>query len=769
MMDSKWPTAPLASAAPSPGPGPNEAFAAILDAVPGSWFFTRRDGSFAYVNQGACDSLGYSRDQLIAARIFDIDPMMNPELWQQLWSGNRPSAKLTLRTVHRRRNGADFPVEVRASRLVLDGEDLAVSYAVDITASERTREALAKAEAELERLLTHLPDLVFRLRRTPTIAWLFASPSSNSLLGYHPDELVGGTVDLARLIHPHDIDAFLELDRAEQGLSHRIRFLHRDGRVVWMGVKATVIPGPRPGELVLEGVARDVTKRHQAELQGRRLLAGIEQSTEAFVITDVQGRLEYVNPAFERSTGLASQDVVGQPWAELEVREDDALPAELLRVLSEEVPWSGRVKSVRHDGEGYYEDVTLSPFRDAHGAFAGLVAVKRDVTEQLKLEAQLIQAQKMDAVGQLAGGIAHDFNNVLCIALGNIHLMQRRSPSPRYSQMLDDAQFALERASRLVKQLLTFSRKGNVETHAVALEKVLQGSHGMLSRLLGEHIHLDFQCDAAQPLVLVGNGPQLEQVIVNLCVNARDAMKDGGSLRLTLERVARDELPETADIGGARQFARLTVSDTGHGMPPEVRDRVFEPFFTTKPPGKGTGLGLATAYAIVGQHRGHMDVHSQPGEGTTFRIHLPLSDAEPPTPHASQAPSTVHGEGRWVLVAEDEPAVRKLLSCYFEEVGFQVLSVDNGRAANAVLAERGSDFALVVLDAVMPELGGRAVLQSMRAQDLQVPVLFVTGYDNESLADIIDAPNVATLSKPFLPEKLTRLAARLLHLDDSGD
>jgi PAS domain S-box-containing protein len=529
-----------------------------------------------------------------------------------------------------------------------------------------------------------------------------------------------------------------------------------------MGVRATAIQDTGAGELVIEGVARDITKRHLAELQRRRLLTGIEHSAEAIVITDPEGRLEYVNPAYERSTGRSSQQVLGRAWAGLEVRQDPTLLAELSRVLKEQTTWAGRIKSLRAGGDSYYEDVTLSPFRDEDGVFAGIVALKRDVTDQLRLEAQLIQAQKMEAVGQLAGGIAHDFNNLLFIALGNIDLIRRTSPEPNLSLKLQDAQAALERAAGLVEQLLTFSRKGNVETTVLSLDSILMNSHGMLGRLLGEHIQLEFQYNAKCPSFLVGNASQIEQVIVNLCVNARDAMPDGGTLRVSLDEVPREQVPEFQGPAAARSLALVTVSDTGHGMSPDVLARVFEPFFTTKAPGKGSGLGLATAYGIVQQHRGHMHVESTPGAGSKFCIYLPLSDAEAPTPPSSRSPSTLVGNGRWVLVAEDEPAVRQLLAYYLEDVGFRVVAVDNGRAAIDALDSQGCDFDLVVLDAVMPELGGRAVLQALRERAVETPVLFVTGYDNASLAEVRDAPHVATLSKPFDPATLNRQVAKLL-------
>lgn len=745
----------------APSPGSNQAFVAVLDSVPGAWFFTRHDGSFAYVSLGACQSLGYSRQELLSSKIFDIDPEVNPEQWGNLWNGTRPNDRLTLRTTHRRRDGTDFPVEVRASRLEVDGEDLAVSYSVDLTASERTREALAKTEAELERLLNHLPDLVFRLRRAPTVGWLFASPSCQRLLGYEPSQLTNGEVDLSKLMHPHDVEAFLRLDQSASDPAQRIRFLHRDGHILWMEVSATTLQGSEDGEVVIEGVARDITQRYQAELQGRRLLAGIEHCAEAVVVTDVAGRLEYVNPAYERTTGLSSEEVLGRPWSSLEVRDNPQLLAQLPRILSDEVTWSGRSKSVRKDGQSYFEDLTISAFRDSEGTLAGLVAVKRDVTAQLKLDAQLIQAQKMDAVGRLAGGIAHDFNNLLFIVIGNIHLLKQRSPGQEFSRLLGEVQAALDRASSLVDQLLTFSRKGSVETSALALDEVLSSSHGMLSRLLGEHIRLNFSCPEPG-LVVMGNAAQIEQVIINLCVNARDAMPDGGSLTVTLECVHRNQLPPACEVLQAELFARITVRDTGCGMTPDVQARMFEPFFTTKGPGKGTGLGLATAYAIVQQHHGHMHVESQPGAGTTFFIHLPMSDAAVAPPSPDPGTLKVYGENRWVLVAEDEPAVRQLLARYLEEMGFRVVAVQDGRAAQSALQERSSDFALVVLDAVMPELGGRAVLQSMRERRLETPVLFVTGYDNESLVDVGNSSNVAILPKPFDPETLGRRTAKLL-------
>jgi PAS domain S-box-containing protein len=749
----------------------------LLDAVPGAWFFTRRDGSFAYVNRGACMALGYSREELLGSTLFDIDPAITRAQWEALWATSMPPDTRVVRTSHRRRNGSVFPVEVRALRLYLDGEELAASYAVDLTASEQTRAALIATEARLQRLLDHLPDLVFRMRLQPRLVLEFVSPSSTALLGYTPEELVLDERSTERIIHRADLGEFLSLHQTPPGTGRKIRFVNRQGRVVWMELRATLLQQREGHPLVIEGVARDVTKSHDAEVAHRHLLAAIEQAAEAVVVTDKFGRIEYVNPAYAATSGVLEAEAIGEAWQRLEVRDDPAFIGHLAEVMVAGEVWKGRIKSVRKNGQHYDEYATVSPLRDERGGQVGCVAVKRDITEQLLLERQLQRSHKMEAIGQLAGGIAHDFNNLLHIILGNSQLLRLKMrgsllDDPQLEQVLAEVITASQRAADLVRQLLTFSRKGSVDISELRLDQVVSNLSVMLQRLLGSHIQLIWQCNTG-PAHVNGNAAQIEQLVTNLCINARDAMTHGGLLRVTLDHADPGELPpqtrhgEAESVGAARaeselEYLKLTVQDEGDGMTLEVQRRLFEPFFTTKQPGKGTGLGLATVYAVVQGHGGLIDFSSSLGVGTTFRVYLPCSDPGAKSGATRGPRTTVKGRQRLVLVAEDERGVAVLTETYLEHAGFRVITAADGHEAERLIVEHGEELALAVLDAVMPGPDGHGLYQALRGRGLTTPVVFVSGYDYESLGFAQDQSGVAVLKKPFSSAELLSQVALLL-------
>lgn len=742
-------------------PGANTAFQSVIDSVPGAWYIVRRDGSFAYVNLGACASLGFTRAELLGRSIFDVDPRLERDRWDMLWDSTKPSDSVTIRTLHRRRDGQDYPVEVRASRIWLDGEDVAASFSIDLTASEATRAALLATEAKLERLLKHLPDLVFRVRFSPHPVFEFASSSASSLLGYLPDELVEHPELIAAIVHPEDMAELLALGAGARQVSRPLRFVHKAGHTVWLELRASVLADLGGGKL-LEGVARDVTKSYLAETANRRLRIAIEQVGESVVVTDALGCVEYVNPTYEHSTGQPAETVRGRAWAELEVRADGAFLRRIERALVAGESWKGRVCCTHVDGGRFDEEVTLTPLRSDAGEVIGCIAVKRDVTEQLRLEEQLRHAEKMNAVGQLAGGIAHDFNNLLHVIQGNAEMARvvgesGHSLEPIFREITQ----ATQRASALVTQLLTFSRKGAVEFSVHRLDRLVESLLEMLRRLLGEQIRVRWSCALSEPWIR-GNRAQLEQVVANLCINARDAMPKGGKLELRLARVASEELPLGLAKSPEQDFMCLTVADDGEGIRPELQSHLFEPFFTTKPAGKGTGLGLATAYAVAESHGGAITVSSEPGKGAQFRVYLPLVEE---ADEAEQVKPTLESEpvrGKKILVAEDEPAVRRLTSLYLQTCGYQVVPVADGQEAQEKLEELRGEVAAAVMDAVMPNRSGQEVYEWLRQQNWQLPVVFVTGYDYQSLVLHSGDSHVTVLSKPFSRERLLQEVGRLL-------
>jgi two-component system cell cycle sensor histidine kinase/response regulator CckA len=387
------------------------------------------------------------------------------------------------------------------------------------------------------------------------------------------------------------------------------------------------------------------------------------------------------------------------------------------------------------------------PLRDAAGRVIGVLGVYQDVTERKRLEAQFRQAQKMEAIGRLAGGIAHDFNNLLTIITGNVHLIQHRAPGdPEFPQLVEDINDAATRAAALTRQLLMFSRKQPTRPEVLDLNEIVSGMVSLLRRLIGERVTVRTQLAAAPVRVRADRG-QLEQVVMNLAVNAKDAMPEGGTLTVG-----------TAEFIENGRFAQLVVCDTGTGMTDDVKRHLFEPFFTTKEVGKGTGLGLATVYGIVQQSGGTIEVDSTPGAGTTFRIRVPWCESQARSSGVISVGSlsgrTPAGSRRSVLLVEDEDRLRKFARYTLESQGYVVTDAGGGEAALAAL-KPNQKFDLLVTDLMMPGIDGRELATRVRAVRPEIAVVFISGYvpDHRRVEGL---PGAIFLPKPFTPLDLVK-------------
>jgi PAS domain S-box-containing protein len=513
----------------------------------------------------------------------------------------------------------------------------------------------------------------------------------------------------------------------------------------------------------LVSIFADITERLAAIEESRRLARAVHQSAEAIVLTDKQGNIQYVNPAFEKVTGYSRAEAIGQNPRVLKSGEhDDAFYRDMWDTVIRGEVWNGLLVNKRKDGSLFHEQASISCVRDDSDKIVGFVAVKHDVTEQLRLEGQLRHAQKMEAVGQLAGGVAHDFNNLLQVIQGYIQmaLLDIEPEQPLY-QNFKQVLHASERATGLVRQLLSFSRHQVMEASNIDLNRLITDLVKMLRRVIGEHIDLELSLDAGLPGIFADPG-QIEQILMNLCVNSRDAMPEGGRIGICTQRRKQyrpDALgKETTELVDC---AVLSVSDTGVGIPLEVQERIFDPFYTTKEVGKGTGLGLATVYGIVKQHEGFIQLESEAGKGATFHIFLPIrsgaENAEPP------AEDNRFIEGKeTILVAEDEDAVRNLVTRILQRAGYVVLSARNGVEALEVFEKNEARVDLLLLDVVMPRLGGRAVFDAIRAKS-RVPILFSSGYSFQALnANMLPDEEIHLIHKPYQPTKLLREIREIL-------
>jgi signal transduction histidine kinase/CheY-like chemotaxis protein len=412
--------------------------------------------------------------------------------------------------------------------------------------------------------------------------------------------------------------------------------------------------------------------------------------------------------------------------------------------------------NLTRDGREILLETNGRPIFDEHGELIGYRGVDRDITERKSLEAQLHHSQKMEAIGQLAGGVAHDFNNQLQAILGYAHLLLNRDLSNQEVRShLVEIRKAAERAGALTKQLLAFGRRETLQPRILDVGRLIEDMTGMLRRLIGEQIELTVSTGRPKFGVHVDPG-QIEQVVMNLSINARDAMPGGGTLRIETGDVSFDDaFCHSNPWARPGDYVRIRVTDTGTGIAPELRDRIFEPFFTTKAVGEGTGLGLATVYAIVDRHEGLISVESEPGKGSTFLVCFPASSQPPEASAPDMAPERPTGGTGTILVAEDDAIIRELTEEVLSEAGYDLLLARDGAEAIRLLKEHGGRIRLALLDVVMPEMGGREVHEFIREHQPGLPVLFCSGYSYSALErGRLPAGAANLIQKPYTPDEL---------------
>jgi len=492
-----------------------------------------------------------------------------------------------------------------------------------------------------------------------------------------------------------------------------------------------------------------------------RLATAVEKAHESIVITDAEGVIQYANPFFERVSGYTKEELIGQnPRVLKSGKHDEEFYRRMWETLVRGEVWHGRITNKRKDGTLYEEESTISPIVDDAGRTTGYVAVKRDVTREVQLEAQFLQAQKMEAIGQLAGGVAHDFNNMLAAILMQTELIATAEGLPEMVRDgLREISAYADRAASLTRQLLLFSCRQTMQPRNVDLNDIVSSLGKMLRRIIGEDVRLQLKLHRER-LTTYADPGMLDQVLLNLVVNARDAMPGGGQLVIeTGEALFTAE--EAASIPGATAGSKvhLRVTDTGSGIAPENLPRIFEPFFTTKEPGKGTGLGLATVFGIVKQHGGSISVESEPGRGTTFHIYLPAAGRTDESGEDASAETNIRGGTETILVVEDEQVVRILVRTMLERAGYKVLEAANGIEAERVFAENRNLVQLLLTDIVMPHgMSGRELAARMQARTPELPVVFTSGYEVEIAArEILLKARQNFIKKPFSPQQLLEI------------
>ena len=540
----------------------------------------------------------------------------------------------------------------------------------------------------------------------------------------------------------------------------------------WLG--ALVLAAPQAGHFTLEdalmahnvaGQLGNALARLRTQAEHIRISTAVEQAAEAVMITDRAANIVYVNPAFERLSGYSRAEVLGRnPRILKSGRQDAAFYRTLWATISAGRPWHGRFINRRKDGSLYFEEATITPVTDERGEITHYVQVGRDITRELELERQFLEAQRLEALGQLTAGIAHDFNNLLTAINGFAELQQLHlppgHPALSYAEKIRDTG---KRAAALIGQLLAFARKQTIQPQVLDLNQAIRAMDALLQRTLGEDIRLEMVLDPALwPLKM--DPVQLEQVIMNLAVNARDAMPRGGKLTIETANVVLDEEYVARHLGAQPgEYVLLSVSDTGVGMSRAVQARIFEPFFTTKT-GKGSGLGLAAVYGIVKQNGGNIWVYSEEGHGSTFKIYLPRTyEAVTTGQERPEQEAALPRGNETILLVEDNADVREIALLTLRRLGYRVLEAANGREALRLAREHVGAIHLLLTDVVMPAMSGKALAEQLIALHPGLRVLYMSGYTSNVIAQhgVLDA-GVALLEKPFSAAALAQRVRAVL-------
>jgi len=723
-------------------------------------------GRYVEVNPALCRMLGYARGELLAMRAGDLtaadDPVGNEVLDERLAEATDEAGLLVERR-YRKRDGTSLPVEVRF-RVLPDGRQQ--RNVRDISERVRAEAALRASEERYRSLVEQSSDAIFVVGADGRV--LEANTAAAQLLGSAPVALPGRRWE--ELIAPDDLAAnplhFADL-REGRTLRFERRLRRMDGAFVRVELSAKMLADGR----FLE-IARDIGERKRAEEALRRTtqlleatqavarIGGWELDVEhdALFWTAETYRIHETSPA-EYSPTVATAIGFYAP---------ESIPlitAAVQAAIERGTPYDLELELITATGRRIWVRATSSVTRDDQGRTTKLTGAFQDITEHKRLEAQLRQAQKMEAVGQLAGGIAHDFNNLLTAIRGYAELAGRGlDDDDRRRGDLEAVVANADRAAALTRQLLAFSRRQVLQPEVLEPAAIVEGIVPMLRRLLGEHVELTTHAASGPGRVKV-DPSQLEQVLVNLAINARDAMPDGGKLTIETANVelGQDYVATHPEVS-AGPHVLLAVSDTGHGMDAETQAHIFEPFFTTKEVGKGTGMGLATVYGIVKQSGGSIHLYSEPGRGTTFKIYLPRVVDEPTAAvAATRAARPAFAGTETILLVEDNAAVRGFARRALAEHGYTVLEAAGGAEALAIGAAHPGPVGLLVTDVVMPGLQGHQLAEQLAAARPELRVLYVSGFtENSVIHHGVPDHGVAFLPKPFSAEELCTAVRRVL-------
>lgn len=747
-----------------------------LETTADAMLITDADGVILWINAAFTTATGYTPEEVIGQtpRILKSG-LQAEEFYRRFWETIRGGHTFRGEFINRRKDGTIYYDEHTVTPVC--AADGTVTHFVgvmhDITERRRAEEELRHANAQLRQFLDHSPAVLYALRvEGERIVPRFTSENITRLLGFEAEEALSYEWWLSQL---HDDDreraaGSIARTLTDGSSSHQYRLRHKDGRYLWIEDQQRLVRDEQGAPTEIVGVWTDITDRkhaeeelHDTERRFRDMLDNLELIS---IMLDQEGRILYCNGYFLRLTGWLREEVIGADWFERFLPPDsaDEMRNVFLSLLKDG-------KEVRHytneiitrSGEQRLIQWNNSHLYSKTGEVIGVASIAEDITERAKLEKQLFRAQRLESLGTLAGGIAHDLNNLLLPILMGVTLLKRFDPNEASMKAIDNIERSVKRGSELVKQVLLFARGGQTSREPVLLGDIVREVQAIITSTFPKDVTLETVI-AEDVHPVTGDATQLTQVLLNLCVNSRDAMPHGGLIVIS----ARNQVLTDSEalLHGAKggPYAVLEVSDTGEGMSKETVDLIFDPFFTTKEVGSGTGLGLSTVQGIVSNHGGFVAVSSTAGEGSTFTVYLPAR--EPQTEEATLLAETSYppqGNGELILLVDDDASVLSITQQTLEEFGYRVLTAVDGAQAIGVFSRQHEEIALVLTDMAMPVIDGFALIAALNRIGRDVRIIATTGNPSAATMTKIARSGVAhTLIKPYTADHLLRTIAGVL-------
>ncbi len=719
---------------------------------------------FRFANPAVCKFLGYAQEELVEMSVLDIHPKSDLSWILREFQDQADGTKvLAERVPCLRKDGRIVYADIRSGIIELKGKRYLVGIIADVTDRLKMAHALNEQVAFLQTLIDTLPHPIFY--KDTQGRYLGCNQAFEHYIGLSKEKLVGKTVfdiapkELADIYHNADNDLFAS--PRHQIYEADVRYADGSRRSVIFNKAVFFRKDGTQGGLV--GAMVDITERKAAEAERALLATAIEQSPELVIITDLDGRIHYVNAAFEHTTGYSRAEAIGKTPGILKSGVHDRQHYQKLwRRLKAGKTWSGRMSNRRKDGSLFDVEATIVPVESEDGRITDYLSVERDISKELLREKQMQQAQKMEAIGTLAAGIAHDFNNILAAIVGYTDIvLHDTTPDSPHRSHLKKVLKAGERAKSLVNQILAFSRSHDKEPRPVIGHTIMKEALKLLQATLPSTVTIHSRLNSKE--AILADPTQIHQVIMNLCTNASHAMREkGGDLTILLESTTVDaETPIGGESLEAGKYIKMVVKDSGEGIPAASLTRIFDPFYTTKKPGEGTGMGLAVVHGIVTESGGFIHARSKPGAGSIFEILLPVIEEEPDAVQPDDLPLPIGNER--ILFVDDEPNIVDVSVQMLQTLGYRVTGVMDSREALALFSQSPDRFDLVITDMTMPHMTGDLLGQKMLTVRQDIPIIICTGYSEKLTEESIRSLGFAGIAhKPLIIRDLAKLVRQTL-------